>query len=336
MEIPTVKGYSYCVATSSTCAITDTATGKPLGTAWANAPYTFTAQGSTTTLSDADAIYARVNFNSAAGALRLLTGGVNSSPLPEGYLPASFIQFTGARGSFLRVPLTCEVGDEFAFESHMRFTNVSRASYEGSEPMTGVSLFWGIARGQEWCWAISGESDTVAGADTGWHHLRIAQNKADGGFWIDGRQVASVEGIVSEPSIDSSLGFGIGGAATSTGGSGFQVSFAVHCDFRLYKNGVLERDFVPCLHPQGYSCFYDLVTKTPFYLTNTDIWVGMTLEQARRLSEMPAPAVFGDPICLVLPVGWEEDPGVSAAMKSLREKGWGTDIAEEISPSLFP
>ena len=336
MIIPTVQGCVYTVATDSSCHITDQASGKALGTAWANAPVTFTAIGSATVLSDDAATYTKVNFNSAAGALRLLTGGVNSSPLPEGYLPASFIQFSGARGSFLRIPLSCEVGDVFAFESHMRFTDISRASYEGSEPLTGVSLFWGITRGQTWCWAISGERGTVAGADTGWHHLRIAQNEGDGGFWIDGRQVASVEGIVLEPSIDSSLGFGIGGAATPTSGSGYQVSYAVHCDFRLYKNGVLERDFVPCLHPQGYSCFYDLVTKTPFYLTDSSIWVGMTLEQARRLSEMSAPAVSGDPINLVLPEGWEEDAGASAAMKSLSKKGWGTSIAEEISPSLFP
>lgn len=333
MEIPTVKGYSYCVATSSTCAITDTATGKPLGTAWANAPYTFTAQGSTTTLSDADAIYARVNFNSAAGALRLLTGG-NPSPLPEGYLPASFVQFMGERRNFLSIPATCEVDDSLVFESHLRFTDLTKSSYELSFPMLDhyCGLVWAAGRGKGVC-VISSSNIQGEWADTLWHHYRIEHAVAIGELRIDGKQEAFVNGLQVAAPIDSSLGFGIGGCASSS--DTYKCAYVAHCDFRFYKNGVLERDFVPCLHPHGYSCFYDLVTKTPFYLTSANMWVGMTLEQARRLPELAAPQVSGDPLLLILPADWPADVGTVAAVDAARAKGWTVDI-KTVERSLMP
>lgn len=333
MTISTVKGSRYVVATESVCHITDTATGMPLGSAWANAPYTFTAQGSTTTLSDDSALYTKANFNSAAGALRLPTGG-NPSPLPEGYLPASFVQFMGERGNFLSIPATCEVDDSLVFESHMRFTDLTKSSYELSFPMLDhyCGLVWAAGRGKGVC-VISSSNIQGEWADTLWHHYRIEHAVAIGGFRIDGKQEAFVEGLQVAAPIDSSLGFGIGGCASSS--NSYKCACVAHCDFRFYKNGVLERDFVPCLHPHGYSCFYDLVTKTPFYLTGANMWVGMTLEQARRLPELAAPQVSGDPLLLILPADWPADVGTVAAVDAARAKGWTVDI-NTVERSLMP
>lgn len=74
MDIPTVPGSLYTVATKTTCDITDTATGTPIDSASAGS-VTFTAQGSVTTLSDPEASYTKVNFKNAAAALRMLGGG---------------------------------------------------------------------------------------------------------------------------------------------------------------------------------------------------------------------------------------------------------------------
>lgn len=333
MIIPTVQGCVYTVATDSSCHVTDQASGKPLGSAWANAPVTFTARGSATVLSDDAATYTKVNFNSAAGALRLLTGGY-PSPLPEGYLPATFVQFMGELGNFLSIPATCEVGDSLAFESHLRFTDLRNSSYELSFPMKEhyCGLGWACGRGRGVCF-ISSSNIQGEWADTLWHHFRIEHDVAIGGFWLDGKQEAFVDGLEAEAPIDSSLGFGIGGCASSS--NAYKRAYIAHCDFRFYKNGVLERDFVPCLHPYGYSCFYDLVTQTPFYLTGWNMWVGMTLEQARRLPELAAPQVSGDPLLLILPEDWPADVGTAAAVDAARAKGWTVEI-ETVERGLMP
>ena len=74
MDIPTVPGSLYTVATKTTCDITDTATGTPIDSV-SSGSVTFTAQGTVTTLSDPDATYSKVNFKNAAAALRMLGGG---------------------------------------------------------------------------------------------------------------------------------------------------------------------------------------------------------------------------------------------------------------------
>lgn len=74
MDIPTVPGSLYTVATQTTCDITDTATGTPIDTVTSGS-VTFTAQGAVTTLSDPTASYTKVNFKNAAAALRMLGGG---------------------------------------------------------------------------------------------------------------------------------------------------------------------------------------------------------------------------------------------------------------------
>lgn len=44
--------------------------------------------------------------------------------------------------------------------------------------------------------------------------------------------------------------------------------------FKIIQNGVLVRDFIPALDPDGIACFYDNVTKTFFYIHGPDLIAG--------------------------------------------------------------
>lgn len=77
MDIPTIPGAVYSIASSSSCDVTDKASGKPLGTATPGSPVTTPAYSDALTLSDPDALYVQIKtFNFALAALGLLGGGV--------------------------------------------------------------------------------------------------------------------------------------------------------------------------------------------------------------------------------------------------------------------
>ena len=270
-------------------------------------------------------------FNSAPAKLKLLglLGGGSSTGLPAGYLAAEFVQFNGNVGESLKIPTECVDTDFFAFESRLRFTNTNTRNTELSYPEASATrgIYWGTGR-NSFIWGAAGNIGLIDGSDTKWHHFHLEQSDGPkAGFWIDGVLCGELEDYIVDIPIDSAVGFGIGGAATGPANKASDRAYVAHRDFRFYKNGVLERDFVPCLHPHGYSCFYDRVTQTPFYLTGTNMWVGMTLEQAHRLEKLAAPQVSGDRLLLILPDGWSADVGASAAIEAAKAKGWTIHIS---------
>ena len=90
----TVPSIEYVVTTSSTCTVTDDATGKVLVTAYAGQQAVFQAISESVTLSDPDATVKarRCPFESAPGEALSLTGG---SELPRGYTRLEFLESTG-------------------------------------------------------------------------------------------------------------------------------------------------------------------------------------------------------------------------------------------------
>ena len=94
---------------------------------------------------------------------------------------------------------------------------------------------------------------------------------------------------------------------------------------RVYAAGISKgsevvRDYVPFLDKNGTPCMFDKVTRKPFYNNGTGQFiVGMTLEQARKLSKLPKP---GGTLTVSLP--WEAgvDATVQDALATAAENGW--------------
>ena len=103
-----------------------------------------------------------------------------------------------------------------------------------------------------------------------------------------------------------------------------------HSSLKLYSarfwdvsNGRGYRKYIPAVDSSGKPCMYDRVTKQPFYNNGTGQFiVGMTLEQARKLSKLPS---AGGTLTVSLP--WEaqlvqHNGQVETALETARGKGW--------------
>ena len=120
-------------------------------------------------------------------------------------------------------------------------------------------------------------------------------------------------------------------ASTSTGWRFFAIVLFVnsspmyYCFMKLWEASVkmddVEYKIKPALDPQGVPCFYDEVTKTPFYNSGSGSFiVGLTLDQARNLRKLPA---TGGNLTVSLP--WEAQlisSGVPAILQAAADKGW--------------
>ena len=94
--------------------------------------------------------------------------------------------------------------------------------------------------------------------------------------------------------------------------------------FNISQEGEITRKMVPVVDAAGVPCMFDSVKKETFY-NNTGTLryiVGMTLEQARKLSKLPK---TGGELTISLP--WEaqlvqHNAEVEAALETARSKGW--------------
>ena len=122
-------------------------------------------------------------------------------------------------------------------------------------------------------------------------------------------------------------------ASTSTGWRFFAIVLFVnsspmyYCFMKLWEASVkmddVEYKIKPALDPQGVPCFYDKVTKTPFYNSGSGSFiVGLTLDQARNLRKLPA---TGGNLTVSLP--WEaqlvqHNADVESALQTAKNSGW--------------
>lgn len=84
------------------------------------------------------------------------------------------------------------------------------------------------------------------------------------------------------------------------------------------RNGAVE--FAPVIDPSGVPCMFDKVTRKPFYNKGKGSFiVGITIEQARKLSKLPK---TGGTLKVSLPSNYLEDEGVVNALSKAQENGW--------------
>lgn len=325
MDIPTIPGAWYTVASSTTCQITDTATGTPLGTADAGS-YTFQAQGNLTTLSDDSALYSKSNFKSAPAALMalgLLGGGTSTPSLPAGYLAAEFLA-SSSNGPYID-PQYVPTRD-FGFETQI--TELYPQAYYYFTPVmgcrnsnsTGTSCSFGFRYGGgQISLGWNGSFYDVA--------YEICNKQVVSCNFLNNRKMYMGETLVREvPSLsfDPICNFMIFKYVVST-----NTTFAANTAIRLYyvkmsDGETVVRDYVAALDPQGMPCMFDKVTNQPFYNSGTGAFVvGMSSKQAHKLSTLPA---TGGSLTISLPEGYASDPAVTDAIATATANGWNFTI----------
>lgn len=322
MDIPTIPGAWYTVATATTCEITDTATGTPLGTANAGS-YSFQAQGNLTTLSDDSALYSKSNFKSAPAALMalgLLGGGSSTPALPAGYLVAEFLKNTGQQNFRLpdfnlseitesEVDFYVDYLNGTSYGAVFSLYNDNHSTRVIPEQASKLWRFYFNAPALK-------PSLTLPYNGDGLGHKALKMNNS----------VVEWQGSSYPINTDMSgntvvpLGLFTGNVASVNNFSGNH--------YRLYSlkiktNDVLSLSIVPCLTSLGLPCFFDSVTGQTFLATGADPTVGLTLAQARNLSKLPS---TGGTLTISLPTGYDSDSGVMNALDTARANGWTLTI----------
>lgn len=321
-EHKTFPGKTYCVTCAEGCTVTDS-TGALRLECEAGKQLHLTAP-SDKLFTSASAIVREV-FNYApakAKALGLLGGGV--SALPAGYLAAEFLETTGEQ--YIDTGLRRVDEKSFAeFLGKIHGTVFAKRAFQ-----TRGMAFSSEARinpGSAWISYPNGDDISLSGMIyrpsnmpdnyvAPQHNVKIEYRKAtvNGSIFTRSDMYEISESPTSETSPTLKLfAFANGVDYKSSWWVGSCRKFRARC-----KNG--EVDFVPAVAMNGQPCMYDRVSKQPFYNKGTGSFiVGMTMEQARKLSKLPA---TGGTLTVSLPSNWQEDEGVLNARAEAEAKGW--------------
>ena len=303
MEKILVKGDVYTVATKTECKVTS-ANGTPLGTATAEAPYTFTATTDRVVLSDPDAEFARVNPKYAPVKLRLLGllgGGV--SALPAGYLAAEFLEGTGSQ--YVVLP-EFVFGSEDDIEWLIAFSNY---------PSTGNFGVWSCSN------AFTARQVAVMSMNQYIFNFfggEIYSGTLEPGVYAFRNNCLYINGNLKKslsitPNNTTSL-------YLFCQRYNYVPSYFAPVALSYFKvKGKLN--LLPAIDAQGAPCMFDTKTKTPYYNSGSGAFVvGLNLKQARKLADLPA---GGGTLTVSLP--WEAQlliTGVPAALQTAADNGW--------------
>ena len=329
MEKILVKGDVYTVATQTECKVTS-ANGTPLGTATAEAPYTFTATTDRVVLSDPDAEFARVNPKYAPVKLRLLGllgGGVSSAALPNGYLEAEFLESTGGPYIDTRYIPNNETGAQVVLET--RRTTYLDAMVLACMADSGQNYFC-IPRPQP---------------SVGFAWGRFTRLINDTTTYLPGINVSELNFRNSRKAKISNLEAELASSLPQTSKSlflfncnGYDVGWVGRIfAARITQHDDIAKDFSPALDPQGVPCFFEKVTKQPLYNSGSGQFVvGVNLKQSLKLRKLPA---GGGSLTVSLPGEANLSvTGVPDALQAAADKGWTVTVQyreTEVSADLY-
>lgn len=302
MEYKTIAGNYYTITSKSGCTVTDS-TGTLSMTVDAGGQLTVQAPSDKLVYDDEQAIVFKANFNHAALALRLLGGG---DKLPAGYTRVAFIQ--GAGQQYINTNATGNETSEVlcTFE---RTTTAGKSVYCSGASNNLLCLFvWGDRMDSlrfDWLNSQRTYPDTYPGG-------MVTTVQSARGVTLNGNQIVEAfpEGSFTAKNIRL---FTIDSTATS-----FTADNVRMARWALKNAGQPVRDMVAVIDPTGVTGMYDLVGET-FYKTarGSNFIAGMTLAQARNLGKLPA----GTTLTVSLPVGYDSDAGVVAALTEAEANG---------------
>jgi hypothetical protein len=335
MDIPTIPGALYTVATKTTCDITDTATGTPIDSV-SSGSVTFTAQGSVTTLSDPAAIYSNANFNYAGAGLRKTGAGV----LPPAFLPAAFLESSGEQ--FLRFPYATTA----ATSAEGRVQVIETRGTQSVIYVMGcanypLAMGWGVweyNNAVEWGWMFYGAESggiTINSSLPSKTSLIEYRITTSGVLLLNGQQAIPRNTQRKDSASVFSIGlFGIVGSDNQPRINYKQRHFAL----TLFESQKKTVALVAAVDKTGVACMVDTVSGQTYYNTGSGSFiVGLTLEQARKLgTHLPK---GGGTLKIKLPENYTDDEAVNESISTANANGWifetDTYTAAEASASAF-
>lgn len=272
--------------------------------------------------SDDSVEVAETTFNSAPVKLRLLGllgGGV--STLPSGYLTAEFLESTGTQWINTKIlptgnsKITLDV-----MAIAWNHTNLCFGSYD-SASKNGIcfSLNFNGGYGTAGMYTYGTQRKYFT---SNYHTLNTRYNyEFDGNnVYRNGVKSKFIDGYIFQKEVfESASSILLFGARDANGSVERRGSKRIW-KFAIEDNGASLLSYIPALDPTGTPCMYDTVTRKPFPNSGTGQFiVGMTLEQARKLSKLPK---TGGSLTVSLPSNYAEDEGVVNALATAQENGW--------------
>ena len=309
-EHDTFPGKVYAVTCASGCTITDNK-GRTLGECEAGKQALVVAT-SDKLLTSASALVTET-FKCAPAklmALGLLGGGATNT-LPAGYIAADWLG-TDTGEAYITVPLNKNKDQTLKIETEHYTTKSTVAMMEGLNDKAHVGAYSGAAPGYLFVyfnWASAGQ--VVRGA---WN-THVVEIKHEPTRQIiyhpNGERV--IETTRNDYAVPTYTLFRVVGSnhAPWTGRKR---------TWKAWLDGKLAFDLVPAIAPDGQTCMYNIVKKESYYNIGTqDFIVGLTLAQARNLSNLPA---TGGALTISLPSNWQGDEGVVSALATAEANGW--------------
>lgn len=238
--------------------------------------------------------------------------GGYTNVLPSGYLRAEFLESDG--NDYLNLPCVSEAGDAISWTFDVQYTKFTTGKQ--AEGKNGIPYFFCGVNGSEWYWgANSNVLYPGLESDYDWHKFELTYSSEFTGLKIDNTVFSSTysaSAVVLPESLRLWRSYG-----------GTSYCFNRKKQVKLKINNNLLYDLVPCIDSTGVPAYYNKTDGQTLHTQYNRLIVGMTLAQARKLSNLPA---GGGVLKVSLPSNYGEDEGVANAISEANIKGWNIEV----------
>ena len=250
----------------------------------------------------------------------LLGGGV--STLPSGYLQAEFLESTGTQYIITDVLATKSLqfkvkyfvnANVYSWSEcfHIVFDYYRNIYTQAGDVATGYN---GIATNHP-----RGKAKANIKYD-GTPCVAQFDYAGDGNMAIKNSSNEEIVNISADPRLDTSIKIALFGGNSKNDLNKYAGTRSRIFWMDFLKNGQKDSFFIPAIDSSGVPCMFDKVNRKPFYNNGSGSFiVGMTMEQARKMSKLPA---GGGTLTVSLPSNYAEDEGVVNALATAQENGW--------------
>lgn len=310
MQKTLIIGRTYAVTTTSSCDVTD-ANGTLITTVYAGQQAVFVAPTTTVTFSDDAASVVAVFKLALAKTMPFEQLGGGVSNLPSTFIAAKYLESNGSasmKTDVIPTAITGAWGD--IIDSSRWCESYSAADNRFCAPSGSVGNYAGYFYFSGlWKSLLSINGEYISSIN--WKNSRkvTVKNKSNGTY---------KESTLPSPSQTATAPL---------------VLFYYPASIRSAKISEAEeiiRDFLPAIDPAGVPCMFDTITQQSYYTTSASGYyiVGLTVEQARKLSKLPT---GGGTLTISLPAAIVDgdsvtDVALQTALRTAAAKGWTITI----------
>lgn len=176
--------------------------------------------------------------------------------LPTGFKEVEYLESTGTQ--YIDTEYTINTSTD-EVETYFQLITTDKYKWLMGEHDNGARFGIGSGDGTNLRNIAYGAS-TYKVNDTEVYNSQHYFNANSNGVYVNGTRVKTFEDFTSTSTIYL---FNLNISGGGNGASGKIWSY------KHKRNGILIRDFVPCIDPQGVPCMYDLVGKKPYYNKGT-------------------------------------------------------------------